>query len=52
MDFIFECFGEIILAPFFELAVMAGSELLGGSGSFEAPCEIQTLFGNDAWWNT
>ncbi len=45
MDFL-EAFGE----PLLELAIIIFSDAWR-SGSWESKCRVQTLFGNDVWWN-
>jgi hypothetical protein len=45
MDFL-EVFGE----PLLELAIMIFSDVWA-NGSWEPKCKVQTIFGNDVWWN-
>jgi hypothetical protein len=48
MDFLFESIGDLVLEPL----VMAFWELWGGTESFESRSRVQTLFGDDVWWNS
>ncbi len=43
---ILEPLGDALL----EAVVIAFAEVLEG-GSSEPKCKVQTLFGNDVWWN-
>ena len=42
---------EFVLEPLFEAATATVVEFLG-SGDWESKCKVQTLFGNDVWWNS
>jgi hypothetical protein len=48
MDFLFDSIGELVLG----LSETALGESWGSSGPGESKCRIQTLFGNDVWWNS
>jgi len=41
---------EIFVEPVLKLVGMVFSEAWTG-GSSEFRCKVQTLFGNDVWWN-
>jgi hypothetical protein len=41
---------DLFAEPLLEFGVMVISELWT-SGSYESKCKVQTLFGNDVWWN-
>ena len=43
-----EFVGDLFLEP---LALMLG-EIFGIASTAEPSCGIQTLFGNDVWWNS
>jgi len=40
----------MILEPLLEAMIVVFSEVFVG-GSVESKCKVQTLFGNDVWWN-
>ena len=41
---------DVLAEPLLELAAMVFSEVWTG-GSSEFRCKVQTLSGNDVWWN-
>jgi hypothetical protein len=48
MDFLLDSIGELL----FGLLATAFGESWGSAGPDESKCRIQTLFGNDVWWNS
>jgi len=42
---------EFVLEPLFEAVTATFVEFVG-SGDWEYKSKVQTLFGNDAWWNS
>ena len=48
MDFIFDSIGELVLG----VLAAAFGESWESTGPDEPRCRVQTLFGNDVWWNS
>jgi hypothetical protein len=55
MDFLLEAILEPIAAGIFEEIVgfvLGGFRSVGENGWTESQCRVQTLFGDDVWWNS
>ena len=50
LDFILELLGELLFEPL--LTGLPEFMEFQGSGEWERLCRVQTLFGNDVWWNS